>query len=781
MNEIQGMTPVKDSIVWNLLDKFYENQGPNAWSEELVPQGSTANCYTADTYAEIVSSFFRDLERNGCKEKPIIIELGGGNGRFAWQFLNRLINYQYDNPSDAPDFTYLLSDAATSNIDSWKKQKRFQNYIEEGILEFAEIYVDEDPMVKMNGEFLKPSDFQNRPVIIIANYLFDSIPCDLVHIKDNNLHRVSMSLKTDDDNFLQRPLVSFKGLKEEFSSSVLHDAYSGHGPLDDILSEYAKADGEFYVPVSVKSFRFLESFLDRDEPLLMLAGDLAFSEITDFELGSPFIFDSYFAHYTNFHIFSELFKSHGGRADFQRHLDPDFCCGAFVVPGRKVRSRAETLTETKRSAVQLLKEFNPYDAHELTIMIQEGIGEATVRQVAAWMRFSKMDPDVAEACLPLLFEELEQGQDDFDREQLYDIFIEAYQAYFPDGSPVKIDYGIAQLCLALQFNEEALALLEESLLEFGEKPARLYVYALALIRLERLAEAHKALKKCIELDAQYGPAIRLIAENFTQTEQKKKIENEHLRVAFSDPKVLEKANSIFDENGVVLIDQMLNTSLVNDLYSAFHERINDWKKTGLGTPNNVGDKRFTFPVRLRPPFSDPNVFANPVLLDLLTDAMGAKPVLNAFGAVVTYNGARMQHVHREHPLLFASDEANRSLPTYAVTVLVPLVDLDESMGGTQLWEGTHKLDADTKWQGDPTVCYTPAGSALVFDYRVYHGGMPCSSEGLRPLLYFTYSLPWFVDTLAFESHAALGITERELGMVDEEHRDLLRFAKRIPE
>jgi hypothetical protein len=57
--------------------------------------------------------------------------------------------------------------------------------------------------------------------------------------------------------------------------------------------------------------------------------------------------------------------------------------------------------------------------------------------------------------------------------------------------------------------------------------------------------------------------------------------------------------------------------------------------------------------------------------------------------------------------------------------------------------------------------------------------MPCRASHGRPLLYFTYTMPWFHDTLAFESHAAMGISDSERMKVPEQHRDLFRFAKRI--
>jgi hypothetical protein len=112
---IDELVPVEQSKVWQLLHDFYVQQGPQAWSEEKVPQGSTSNAYIADAYAAIVAAFLRDV-RGSSAQTPIILELGGGNGRFAWQFMQRLLEYHWRSEDDGePAFTYLLTDAAPAS------------------------------------------------------------------------------------------------------------------------------------------------------------------------------------------------------------------------------------------------------------------------------------------------------------------------------------------------------------------------------------------------------------------------------------------------------------------------------------------------------------------------------------------------------------------------------------------------------------------------------------------------------------------------------------------
>jgi len=771
-------------MAWTLLHRFYDEQGPEAWKQKIVPQGSTANCFTADTYAGVVAAFFRDLIAEGNSKPPVVIELGGGSGRFAWQFLNRLFNYHFVDGEECPEFTYLLTDVAQRNIDNWSKKQRFQPLMESGLLEFAELWIEADPVIKTADGDLKPSDFADRPVIIIANYLFDSIPSNMLRVRGKKIEQVSMSLISSNKNFMDEPITSFTTVTEQFESAPLTGEPTDHVLLNEIIQKYADdaaADDDFHVVVPEIGFRFLEKFMERETPMLLLCGGLAYAHPDDFDLGSPFIFDSYFAHYSNFHIFAELFGKKGGASQFQRHRDTNFSCGAMTLPG-KGKWDSIDLAETRRTAKNSLWDFNPYDAHELSEMIDESIDEASIRQVEAWVRFSKFDPAIAEACLPFLFYQIEQGEDYIDETSLYEMYMESYRSYFPDGSPVSFDCGIAHLCMRLGLNAHALQLIKQSTEEFGPSAQRLFVHALVLMRLGDKENAHELAKKSLEIDSSYGPALRLIADKFTpkpKATASDALSYEHLKVGFTDPKVASKATKIFDEAGAVLIEQIISPDLVQDLRRSFDQRVKDWQTTGLGKPNNVGDKRFTVPIRIQAPFDDPAVYANPVLMDLLTEAMGERPVLHAFGGVVTHAGARMQHIHREHPLLFSDDKANENITTYAVTILVPLIDLDQESGGTQFWEGTHKTGRNEEWEGDPHVAYTKAGSALVLDYRTYHGGMPCTADHGRPMLYYTYALPWFTDTLAFDSHAALGLTDFERMGIPEKHRDLFKFAKRI--
>ncbi|MFM6951120.1 MAG: phytanoyl-CoA dioxygenase family protein [Novosphingobium sp.] len=782
MPVLQKMTRFDQSIIWSLLHRFYAEAGPEAWSNKIVPQRSTSNAFCADTYAAIVATFFKELAAEGNSKPPLIIELGGGSGRFAWQFLNRLLNYHFPDGEECPQFTYLLTDGATKNIAGWKQKDRFAPLLESGVLELAQLLIEPDPVIRTEAGDLKPADLADRPVIIIANYLFDSIASNLVRIRDHQIEQVYVETQSTTHGFLKRPITTFESVTERFESRPIKGDPTGHPIIDATLRRYAERPGDFHVVVPQICFEFIEKFLERDTPLLLLVGDLAYSDPAEFTLASPMIFNTYFAHHTNLHIFGELFGGHGGAMHSQRHKDINFSCSLFSLPGKRQWQHL-ALPRTHETAQALLKDFNPYDAHEIIDLVEGTVRDMSIRQAMALIRFAKFDPDVAAACIPHLLYNIEQGEEQIDRAQIYETYMEAFRAYFPDGSEVYFDSGIAEMFMRLGYNIQALQLIDHALHEFGTNPRRLFAKGLALYNLGDADKAEAIVREVVALDPQFAPALRMIADKFDPAPQSAATgpatSYAHLTLTNKDGEVAAKAADLLADRGVVLIEDLIHPDVVAELREALPERVRDWHASDLGKPNNVGDKRFTVPIRLQQPFDNPSVYANPTLLEVMTRVMGEKPVLHAFGSVTTYEGARMQHVHREHPLLFHSDAGNANVPCYASTILIPLIDLDEEAGGTQLWEGTHMSARDANWEGDPHIFYTKAGSALVFDYRTYHGGMPCRAAHGRPLLYFTYTMPWFHDTLAFESHAAMGISDSEWRNVPDQHRDLFRFAKRI--
>jgi ectoine hydroxylase-related dioxygenase (phytanoyl-CoA dioxygenase family) len=126
------------------------------------------------------------------------------------------------------------------------------------------------------------------------------------------------------------------------------------------------------------------------------------------------------------------------------------------------------------------------------------------------------------------------------------------------------------------------------------------------------------------------------------------------------------------------------------------------------------------------------------------------------GAVINCYGSEAQSWHRDGDPLWP----HTHLPPHCLTMFVPLVNVTEAVGPTQFYPGSHDIQQAHRYSGlnDKSLdlqCSLPhcapfvaKGGALAFDYRVIHrgtGNIDHAHQMDRPVLYFVYSKPWFVD------------------------------------
>ena len=72
------------SILWEQMRKYYEQLGPNAWQEDLVPYQITSNKLLAHLYTTLINAAIYEHNR---AEPFYILELGTGHGKFSFYIL----------------------------------------------------------------------------------------------------------------------------------------------------------------------------------------------------------------------------------------------------------------------------------------------------------------------------------------------------------------------------------------------------------------------------------------------------------------------------------------------------------------------------------------------------------------------------------------------------------------------------------------------------------------------------------------------------------------------
>lgn len=264
------------------------------------------------------------------------------------------------------------------------------------------------------------------------------------------------------------------------------------------------------------------------------------------------------------------------------------------------------------------------------------------------------------------------------------------------------------------------------------------------------------------------------------------IENMQSKLRVNEPNVplsteaTQHAVDLFHENGALWLENAFAKPTIEKLLVAYQKKYLRLSKKELRKRDAaVGDQRFMITVDVKGAFNDPRLYANqtllPILRELLSDAMRVA----SFGSVVALPGAQEQAIHLDHPPLFGVDDDG--LPAYALTMVVPLIDLSPKTGTTAIWEGSHRGSDRFKLLrrlmkspdfSNASYAYARQGDAYLMDYRIIHGGMANRSAVARPILYIVYSRPWFRDGCNFKTQQSVSISAKQRKKIPKEHRAL---------
>jgi len=216
------------------------------------------------------------------------------------------------------------------------------------------------------------------------------------------------------------------------------------------------------------------------------------------------------------------------------------------------------------------------------------------------------------------------------------------------------------------------------------------------------------------------------------------------------------AHAAFHKHGCLLLPGVLPIPVVDAMHQEYNSRYGALdagamlEQSQRPTPNPIGPRgkaRFEITLRMSGAFCRPDVFANPLLYGILAPLLGGDMQLNSFSIVVSYPGALMQQIHRDHGHLFANEpDLGPNLPVYAVNVAVPLIDVDLETGPTGVWPGSHRWPSSIEAQPDGVTAFpVRRGDCILLDYRTLHTGLPNRGARLRPILYMVYARGWFCD------------------------------------
>ncbi len=260
-----------------------------------------------------------------------------------------------------------------------------------------------------------------------------------------------------------------------------------------------------------------------------------------------------------------------------------------------------------------------------------------------------------------------------------------------------------------------------------------------------------------------------------------RISEEEFRAGAPSEDTVNRAGKLFWTSGTLALENAIDPSLVDALHEAFMEGYGREPEEVIRPKClNVGPKRYQHTINLEGPFLNPAVYRPPLVFPILSQLLGEDCILQSVGVVCALPGAESQKVHQDFIDLFPGFSGlNGIIPPYAITLVVPLVDLNEQTGTTAVWEGSHRVKP-TFDESDPlkgaSLPWPKRGDGYLMDFRLYHQGTPNLTDQSRPILYLVYCRPWFQDRVNFKKQIPLWIEQEAYDRIPEAHLSLFKHA-----
>ncbi len=290
--------PLSQSLIWQIQRAYFLKNGMKAWQDDVVPSSISSNPVMARAYSQILFGYLRDCVAAAAtgrsvldETEPIyIVELGAGSGRLAHHFLHTFYPRYLESPFAKRPIKYVMTDFVPQTVASWQENSlppcrsggRFQPWIDANVLDFALFDVQDcRPLTLVHsGETLDPNRVRN-PIILIANYFFDSIPQDSFVIEDGQLCQNLLTLSSSQpEPDLADPAI-WDRLTLHYEPIPTEKPHYAEPLYEQILDDYESAllDARFSFPnVGLDCLRFWQGDNGR---LLLLTSDRGYSQLDD--------------------------------------------------------------------------------------------------------------------------------------------------------------------------------------------------------------------------------------------------------------------------------------------------------------------------------------------------------------------------------------------------------------------------------------------------------------------------------------------------------------------
>jgi tetratricopeptide (TPR) repeat protein len=391
---------------------------------------------------------------------------------------------------------YVMTDISPQLIEYWQRHPSLQPFIAQGVLDFAFFDAEQPPhQIKLiiSGGSLDPQS-ATHPLIVLANYFFDSIPQDIFEVKDGRLYEKLVSVSVGANNNLDPE--ELEGLESNsldqfelsYEARSIRPHFYREAAWDTLLEYYRQtlADTNFLFPnTALRCIKYLQQLSNNQ--MLLLSADKGFIELKDLlDQAEPEIaFHGSISLMVNYHAIGQYFLNANGQ-----YLRPDQphkilnVCG--FIPGDPL-AQSDWL-ETSLAYREVLENNNPSDFFYLKKGLEQFYEYLSLEQLLAYLRISGWDSNIFMGCLPVLLEQVKRASPAL-KKDLVLAAAKIWDNYYPLGEAKDIAFSLGLLLFGLEQYEMALEYFGHSLQIYGREGATLYNIGMCYNNLGRVKEA----------------------------------------------------------------------------------------------------------------------------------------------------------------------------------------------------------------------------------------------------------------------------------------------------
>lgn len=511
---LESGVPLSRSLIWRLQRDFYTRRSLKAWTEDNVPSFITNNPFIAEVYAGIVAAFVGDCMGDGQQavhalspQNPLrILELGAGTGKFAYLFLLKLTSLLQERHIAPEIVRYRMTDCSPDLLSVWKGNPYLARFTASGILEFELLQAgEENSSQSTTGSGAGQAKMSGGPLVVIANYVFDSLAQDAFVIRDDKIEEALVTTATTGADDGNPPLPG--SLQLSFNNVAVPPQRYADRIWNSILEHYRGSLPTATIFFPTAALNLLQQLAgSSDGRMLVLAADkgLTREENLAFRQGPPELefhaSGQCFSSVVNFDAMARYYWSIGSEAFLpQKHFSNLNIC-AFLQ-----HQPEQEFPATRKAYSDAADAFGLDDLFTLMDWLDSRMNDVSIAQALAILRLTRWDTTALLRLFPVIGAKLRYAV--AERDDLHDAVLKTLGNQYPvSAADNALVFNCGVIFLELRFFREALELFKTSERVLGRSAATSYNLGLCAASLGRAGEALAYMVDACAQDPLFAPA-----------------------------------------------------------------------------------------------------------------------------------------------------------------------------------------------------------------------------------------------------------------------------------